>query len=129
MQFVQNARLWNQFWNRLAAHRLPDPLIRLRPVEPLDVDLRRRGPLVAHRVQSVVTEFLLNGPDVRDFVVARLEDRAVLTEKSKAAKLKSLDDQIATVTGALRKAMVAEAKAKAEAEVRALEEQFSGAAA
>src|SRR5215216_414797 len=50
LRFVQDARLWNQFWNQLAAHRPPDPLVGGLAVEARDVDLRRRGLLVPHRV-------------------------------------------------------------------------------
>src|SRR5439155_15157737 len=49
LRFVQLARLWNHFWNRLAAHRLPDPFVGLLAVEPLDIDLRRGGLLVPLR--------------------------------------------------------------------------------
>lgn len=80
-------------------------------------------------VQAVVTEFVLGDSGLRDFIVGRLEDRAGLTEKAKASKLKSLDEQIASVTADLRKAMIAAARASAEAEIQALEAQFAGEAA
>jgi hypothetical protein len=42
LRLVQDARLWNQFWNRLAAHRLPDALVGLLAVEAAS-RLRPRG--------------------------------------------------------------------------------------
>jgi hypothetical protein len=50
LRFVQDARLWNRFWNQLAAHRLSDALVGGLAVEALNVDLRRGGLLVSHRV-------------------------------------------------------------------------------
>jgi hypothetical protein len=47
---VQDARLWNQFWNQLAAHRLPDALVGCLAVEALDVDLGCGGLLVPYRI-------------------------------------------------------------------------------
>ena len=60
-RFGRKGRRWNQFWNRLAAHRLPDALVGLLAVEALDVELRRRGLLVPHRVGDLAGRESLRG--------------------------------------------------------------------
>src|SRR5207247_645329 len=61
LQFVRLARLWNRFWNRLAAHRLPDSLVGRLAVEPLDIKLGRGGLPVPHRVGALAGAEPLRG--------------------------------------------------------------------
>ena len=61
------------------------------------------------QVESVVTEFLLGMPRLRDFVIAKLEDRADLTANRKEASLKKLDAAIARAEQEAHAAALAEA--------------------
>ncbi len=74
------------------------------------------------QVQAVLTEYLLEAPGLVDFLAAKLEGQATLTDRQRASKLKALDAEIAKAEAQRRDA----AKAAALAE---LEAQFAGEAA
>lgn len=87
------------------------------------------GHAVGHALDDVLRAFLLSDPRLDSWLVEEVAAFGELTEKERAGRVSKVDAQIASVTADYRKALVAQAKAEAEAKVRALEESFSGDAA
>jgi hypothetical protein len=80
------------------------------------------GHVGPEQVRAVLSEYLLESGALVDFVMARVEAVAELTNRERSNRLKKLDAEIAKVNAEVREA----AKAEALAEV---ERQFGGVAA
>jgi hypothetical protein len=73
-------------------------------------------------VQAVLSECLLESGALVDFIIAKVEAAAVLTNRQRDAKVKKLDDQIAKASQDAREADEAAA-------IAAVKRQYAGEAA
>jgi hypothetical protein len=71
------------------------------------------------QIQAVLAEFLLDSPALLDFIVDKVEPLAELTDKSKSAKLKKLDAEIAKAEQEYREVRKQAALEQIEAEFAA----------